>query len=475
MRCMIAGRTRGSDSGGLVAMATAQPAFSMAAAASAATATTASASDLVGGGSSSGGGGTQQGQQGVSPTATVTVVASPPTQPQASIVSANSVSITAVTHQTLQQRLNKSCQLQQQAADDDDLFSRLIFSDEATFHTSGKINKHNCRVWGTQKLHRIIEHECDSPKVNAFCALSQRKLYGPFFFIEATVTGHSYLDVLEQWLQDGAPPHFHNAVRAYLNTEMSDRWIGCAGVRDRCFMTWPPRSPDMTACDFFLWGYLNDRVFVSPLPRDLEELKTRIREAAATVTEDMLKRAWEEFDYRLDMCRNGSVDGSLDSPSDSSNGGGASNGSTAQVTAQVVVSSDTAAVNAGSSEQNGSAGGSQSATGTTTIVGSPHYITVTEKVKMSLDIIIKLFTNFEKYVIVNKTVLCARLSDTARSFPLRIVGSIFFAETVNTEVYGRIFTKFVKQINDVDLTEGYFQQDGAKSHPHIEGVCETLL
>ncbi|KAJ4428903.1 hypothetical protein ANN_25897 [Periplaneta americana] len=126
----------------------------------------------------------------------------------------------------------------------------------------GKINKHNCRVWGTQKPHRIIEHERDSPKVNVFCALSQRKLYGPFFFIEATVTGHSYLEMLEQWLvpqlrqdlnddfifqQDGAPPHFHNAVRAYLNTEMSDRWIGHAGVRDRCFMTWPPRSPDMTA------------------------------------------------------------------------------------------------------------------------------------------------------------------------------------------------------------------------------------
>ncbi|KAJ4440693.1 hypothetical protein ANN_08841 [Periplaneta americana] len=50
-----------------------------------------------------------------------------------------------------------------------------------------------------QKPHRIIEHERDSPKVNVFCALSQRKLYGPFFFIEATVTGHSYLDMLEQW------------------------------------------------------------------------------------------------------------------------------------------------------------------------------------------------------------------------------------------------------------------------------------
>ncbi|KAJ4433647.1 hypothetical protein ANN_15957 [Periplaneta americana] len=41
--------------------------------------------------------------------------------------------------------------------------------------------------------------------------------------------------------QNGALPHFQNAVRVYLNTEMSDRWIGRAGVRDRCFMTWPPR------------------------------------------------------------------------------------------------------------------------------------------------------------------------------------------------------------------------------------------
>lgn len=71
------------------------------------------------------------------------------------------------------------------------------------------------------------------------------------------------------------------------------------------------------------------------------------------------------------------MDGSLDSPSDSSNGGGTSNGSTAQVTAQVVVSSETVPVNAGSSEQNGSTGANQTAAGASTIVGSPHYITVT--------------------------------------------------------------------------------------------------
>ena len=29
---------------------------------------------------------------------------------------------------------------------------------------------------------------------------------------------------------------------------------------------WPPRSPDLTPCDFFLWGCIKDRVFVPPLP-----------------------------------------------------------------------------------------------------------------------------------------------------------------------------------------------------------------
>ena len=39
---------------------------------------------------------------------------------------------------------------------------------------------------------------------------------------------------------------------------------------------WPPRSPDLTPCDF-LWGYLKDKVFVSP-PQSLEELHNRIEQ-----------------------------------------------------------------------------------------------------------------------------------------------------------------------------------------------------
>jgi hypothetical protein len=36
---------------------------------------------------------------------------------------------------------------------------------------------------------------------------------------------------------------------------------------------------------------------------DLQHLKSRIREAVATVTPNMLQVTWNEVEYRLDICR----------------------------------------------------------------------------------------------------------------------------------------------------------------------------
>jgi hypothetical protein len=50
-------------------------------------------------------------------------------------------------------RFRFCCQLQE--AEEDDIVNRLIFSDKTTFHTNGKVNRHNCRIWGTQKPQEI--------------------------------------------------------------------------------------------------------------------------------------------------------------------------------------------------------------------------------------------------------------------------------------------------------------------------------
>lgn len=201
--------------------------------------------------------------------------------------------------------------------EEDGFYERLIFGDESTFHISGKVNKHNVRIWGTENPRASIEHVRDSPKLNVFCAISKKKVYGPFYFQEATVRGNVYLDMLTEWLmpqleedsddfvwvQDGAPPHWLHDVRDYLDESLPHRWIGRAADNNLPLFRWPPRSPDLTPCDFFLWGYVKDRVFVPPLPLNLLELRHRITAAVQSVDEATLQKVWSEFDFRIDVCR----------------------------------------------------------------------------------------------------------------------------------------------------------------------------
>ena len=65
---------------------------------------------------------------------------------------------------------------------------------------------------------------------------------------------------------------------------------------------WSPRSPDLTPCDYFLWGHLKNKVFATP-PHDLEELQGRIREEVDALRNDpaMLRRAVQEMLRRCDL------------------------------------------------------------------------------------------------------------------------------------------------------------------------------
>ena len=207
--------------------------------------------------------------------------------------------------------------MQQWNENDNDFFSWLIFGDESTFHLSGKVNKHNVPIWGTENPRELAQYVWDSPKGNVFCAVSRTKVYAPFFPHENTVPEVTYLDMVSEWLlpqlqqdnehfifiQDGAPPHWHNGVRHYLDENLPRLWIGRSTVENMTLIFWPPRSPDLTACDFFLWGCIKDRVFVLPLPVSLNKLKLRITTAFASVDKYMLRSVWTELDYRIDICR----------------------------------------------------------------------------------------------------------------------------------------------------------------------------
>jgi hypothetical protein len=67
-------------------------------------------------------------------------------------------------------------------------------------------------------------------------------------------------------------------------------------------MAWAPRSPDLTFPDFYLWGYVKDKVFKAPV-RDVRELKQRITAAIQSITLETLRNVWREWEVRLDVCR----------------------------------------------------------------------------------------------------------------------------------------------------------------------------
>jgi len=48
---------------------------------------------------------------------------------------------------------------------------------------------------------------------------------------------------------------------------------------------------------------VKDSIYVQPLPMSLKELRDRITHVVQTITADMLHRVWDEFDYRVEVCR----------------------------------------------------------------------------------------------------------------------------------------------------------------------------
>jgi hypothetical protein len=57
-------------------------------------------------------------------------------------------------------------QLQDLMSSDDHFLEKVQFSDQATFHVSGAVNRRNVRIWESENSHVYVEHQRDSPKVN---------------------------------------------------------------------------------------------------------------------------------------------------------------------------------------------------------------------------------------------------------------------------------------------------------------------
>ncbi|GBM75183.1 hypothetical protein AVEN_99576-1 [Araneus ventricosus] len=71
----------------------------------------------------------------------------------------------------------------------------------------------------------------------------------------------------ETYGSNGALARKTSSVKQYLVEEFGEQIIRYGG-----FQECPPRSPDLTAMDFFLWGYLKQQVYATP-PPTLQDLQ----------------------------------------------------------------------------------------------------------------------------------------------------------------------------------------------------------
>jgi len=94
---------------------------------------------------------------------------------------------------------------------------------------------------------------------------------------------------------DGAPPHYTQHAREYLDKSFPNRWLGRGGP-----IAWPPRSPDLTPLDYYLWGHMKTLVYET-MVNSRAALRHRIFAAAehirnhtdniASATHSLLMRA----------------------------------------------------------------------------------------------------------------------------------------------------------------------------------------
>jgi hypothetical protein len=198
-----------------------------------------------------------------------------------------------------------------------DIAVNTWFSDEAHFYLNAQVNKRNCRFWGTEKPDFCIERSLYSQKLTVWAAMSSSGIIGPFFFEDEngdveTINSARYLNVLKRkfvpalrrkgadfnsiWFQqDGATPHTSGEVISWL-----EKTFGTHFISYRTDNVWPPHSPDLSPLDFFLWGYLKDRVY-SPAPTSLEELKVTIRREIRNISTDTCTAVISNFKKRLDV------------------------------------------------------------------------------------------------------------------------------------------------------------------------------
>ncbi|CAK1579985.1 unnamed protein product [Parnassius mnemosyne] len=204
----------------------------------------------------------------------------------------------------------------EQSEVDTNFSEKVIFSDEAHFHLDGFVNTQNCRIWDSENPHAIHEKQMHPQRVTVWCGFWSGGVIGPYFFeneaeIAVTVNGIRYRNMITDFLwpqldgmdldnmwfqQDGATCHTAHETIDLLQQRFPEHIIS-----RNSDVNWPPRSCDLTPCDFFLWGFVKSRVYANK-PETIPELKSEIQRVIGEIQPHLCAKVMENFMKRVMAC-----------------------------------------------------------------------------------------------------------------------------------------------------------------------------
>ena len=99
--------------------------------------------------------------------------------------------------------------------------------------------------------------------------------------------------------QDGAPPHSALLTWDFLNQSLPNIWIGRALDEEAVLIHWPPQSGHQTFIHLYLLGFIKTKVYISPMPNNLTQLRQRLKSKIEEIAHAILKRVWDNLERRL--------------------------------------------------------------------------------------------------------------------------------------------------------------------------------
>ena len=140
-------------------------------------------------------------------------------------------------------------------------------------------------------IHKTPLHDL---KIGVWYTVSETKIVGPIFF-QSTLNIDIHLHILEQFnnqltpqdkmqfffQQDGTTCCMSHRSLTRVHDMFTEKRTISKGL-------WPPRFPDLSSCDFYLWETLKQKVYANN-PHNLDQLKENITNAIRRITREELQ------------------------------------------------------------------------------------------------------------------------------------------------------------------------------------------